>query len=170
MAFFLHIKTDTMKHITHESILNAIALIDNLDENQFVEQLSLKEEKQPVLLGYLMSAAEEYENEMLEGLIMYYFSLIIEAFKNEGVEIGEVTEEHIDAFQEPFHEMLDEYFDTDNEEILDDFCDQPHFTRFMIVEVSEPDEDGTELDDETATQLFIVALAAIVLLTRTINN
>jgi hypothetical protein len=44
MAFFLHIKTDTMKHITHESILNAIALIDNLDENQFVEQLSLKEE------------------------------------------------------------------------------------------------------------------------------
>jgi hypothetical protein len=158
-----------MKHITHESILKAISLIDNLDENQFLEQLSAKEQKQPVLLGYLMSAAEEYENELLEGLIMYYFSLILETFRNEGIEVGEVTEEQIDAFQEPFHEMLDEYFDTDNEEILDDFCDQPHFTRFMIVEVSEPDEDGTELDDETATQLFIVALAAIVLLTRTIK-
>jgi hypothetical protein len=158
-----------MKHITHESILKAIDLIDNLDDNQFSDQLSNKEENQPILLGYLLSAAEEYENEMLEGLILYYFSLIIEAFKNEGVEISQVTEEQIDTFQEPFHEMLDDYFDTDNEEILDDFCDQPHFTRFMIVEVSEPDEDGTELDDETATQLFIVALAAIVLLTRTIK-
>lgn len=158
-----------MKHISHESILKAIDLVDNLDDNQFSEQLSIKEENQPILLGYLLSAAEEYENEMLEGLILYYFSLIIEAFKNEGVEISQVTEEQIDTFQEPFHEMLDDYFDTDNEEILDDFCDQPHFTRFMIVEVSEPDEDGTELDDETATQLFIVALAAIVLLTRTIK-
>ena len=158
-----------MKHITHESILKAIDLIDNLDDNQFSDQLSNKEVNQPILLGYLLSAAEEYENEMLEGLILYYFSLIIEAFKNEGVEISQVTEEQIDTFQEPFHEMLDDYFDTDNEEILDDFCDQPHFTRFMIVEVSEPDEDGTELDDETATQLFIVALAAIVLLTRTIK-
>ena len=82
-----------MKHITHESILKAIELIDNLDDNQFVEQLSVKEEQQPILLGYLMSAAEEYKNEMLEGLIMYYFCLIIEAFKNEGVEIGQVTEE-----------------------------------------------------------------------------
>ena len=158
-----------MKHITHESILKAIDLIDNLDDNQFSDQLSNKEENQPILLGYLLSAAEEYENEMLEGLILYYFSLIIEAFKNEGVEISQVTEEQSDTFQEPFPEMLDDYFDTDNEEILDDFCDQPHFTRFMIVEVSEPDEDGTELDDETATQLFIVALAAIVLLTRTIK-
>ncbi len=158
-----------MKHISHESILKAIDLVDNLDDNQFSEQLSIKEENQPILLGYLLSAAEEYENEMLEGLILYYFSLIIEAFKNEGVELSQVTEEQIDAFQEPFHEMLDQYFDTDNEEILEDFCDQPHFTRFMIVEVSEPDVDGTELDDETATQLFIVALAAIVLLTKSIN-
>ena len=104
-----------MKHITHESILKAIDLIDNLDDNQFSDQLSNKEENQPILLGYLLSAAEEYENEMLEGLILYYFSLIIEAFKNEGVEISQVTEEQIDTFQEPFHEMLDDYFDTDNE-------------------------------------------------------
>ena len=158
-----------MKHVTHDSILKAISVIDNFSEDQFDELLSNYEEKYPVLLGYLLSASEEYENDQLEGLILYYFCLILETYKVEGVELGQVTEEDIDAFQEPFNEMLDEYFDTDNEEILDDFCDQPSFTRFMMVEVTEPDEDGTELDDDTATQLFIVALATIVLLNRSIK-
>lgn len=158
-----------MKHVTHDSILKAISIIDNLSEDQFDELLSSYEEKYPVLLGYLLSASEEYENDQLEGLILYYFCLILETYKVEGVELGQVNEEDIDVFQEPFNEMLDEYFDTDNEEILDDFCDQPSFTRFMMVEVTEPDEDGTELDDDTATQLFIVALATIVLLNRSIK-
>lgn len=158
-----------MKHVSHDSILKAINIIDNLDENQFENLLSGYEEKYPELLGFLLSASEEYENEQLEGLILYYFCLILEAYKIEGVELGEITEEQIDTFQEPFNEMLDEYFETDNEEILDDFCDQPNFTRFMMIEVTEPDEDGTELDDDTATQLFIVALATITLLSRSIK-
>ena len=39
----------------------------------------------------------------------------------------------------------------------------------MAMEISEPDEDGTELDDDTASQLFIVALAMITLLSRSIQ-
>jgi hypothetical protein len=158
-----------MKHVTHDSILKAINIIDKLDENQFETLLSNYEEKYTELLGFLLSASEEYDNEQLEGLILYYFCLILEAYKIEGVELGEISEEQIDAFQEPFNEMLDEYFETDNEEILDNFCDQPNFTRFMMIEVTEPDEDGTELDDDTATQLFIVALATITLLSRSIK-
>lgn len=158
-----------MKHVTHDSILKAINIIDNLDENQFESLLTNYEEKYPVLLGFLLSASEEYDNEQLEGLILYYFCLILEAYKIEGVELGEISEEQIDSFQEPFNEMLDEYFETDNEEILDNFCDQPNFTRFMMIEVTEPDEDGTELDDDTATQLFIVSLATITLLSRSIK-
>jgi hypothetical protein len=158
-----------MKHVTQDSINKAIDIIDNLDDNQFDILLSTYEEKYPVLLGFLLSASEEYDNEQLEGLILYYFCLILEAYKIEGVELGEITEELIDSFQDPFNEMLDEYFETDNEEILDDFCDQPYFTRFMMIEVTEPDEDGTELDDDTATQLFIVALATITLLSRSIK-
>jgi penicillin-binding protein 1A len=42
-------------------------------------------------------------------------------------------------------------------------------TGFMVMEISEPDEDGTELDDDTASQLFIVALAMITLLSRSIQ-
>ena len=40
----------------------------------------------------------------------------------------------------------------------------------MSMEVSTPDEDGTKLDDETATQLFIVTTAMIGLLSRAIQE
>ena len=51
-------------------------------------------------------------------------------------------------------------------ESLEDFCDQPELTRFMAMEVSTDDEDGTSMDDETATQLFVVSAAMIALLNR----
>ena len=142
-----------MKHITYTSIEKAIGIIDNLDDDgleQIAEKYALE---QPVLMGYAMSAAAEYENEELEGLLIYYFCLIIEAFKQEGVALNKVEEEIIDAF----------------DEIIEDFCDQPHLTGFMVMEISEPDEDGTELDDDTASQLFIVVLAMITLLSRSIQ-
>ena len=52
--------------------------------------------------------------------------------------------------------------------MLEDFCDQPELTRFMAMEVSTDDEDGTSMDDETATQLFIVCAAMIALLNRSV--
>ena len=50
-----------------------------------------------------------------------------------------------------------------------EFCDQPELIQFMAMEVSTPDVDGTELDDETATQLFIVTSALIGLMGRAIK-
>ena len=61
--------------------------------------------------------------------------------------------------------MKKQVFST-KEEILEDFCDQPELARFISIELSEPDDDGTELDDETATQLFIVMIAFTTLLSR----
>ena len=64
---------------------------------------------------------------------------------------------------------LDAYFGSDDQEVeqeLEDFCDQPELTRFMAMEVSTDDEDGTSMDDETATQLFVVSAAMIALLNR----
>ena len=42
--------------------------------------------------------------------------------------------------------------------------------QFMAMEVSTPDVDGTALDDETATQLFIVTTAMIGLMARSIKE
>jgi hypothetical protein len=75
----------------------------------------------------------------------------------------------VESFQPEFSTMLDAYFEQDDEEseqMLEDFCDQPELTRFMAMEVSTDDEDGTSMDDETATQLFIVTAAMITLLNR----
>ncbi len=155
-----------MKQVSFQSIEKAILRVDNLDDDQ-LEQISEQYGRaQQPLLGYVLSAAEEYENEKLEGLIIYYFCLLSACFEEEKIVLNQVSDEEIDAFQEPYFEMLDAYFENNEEDILEDFCDEPELSRFMAVEVSTEDADGSALDDETATQLFIVAIAMISLMHR----
>ena len=159
-----------MKHIQQVSIEKAINKVDNLDEDGLERVSETYALAQQTLLGYVMSAAQEYKNEQLEGLLIYYFCLISEAFTQEQVLMSVISEDDIEAFEEPFFDMLDHYFDTDNEEVLNDFIDQPELTRFMMIEISTKDDDGSSLDDETATQLFIVTSAMTTLMNRAIKH
>jgi hypothetical protein len=158
-----------MKHVTFSSIEKAIQKVDNLNDDELEvlsERFALA---QPTLLGYAMTAPEEYQNEELEGLLIYYFCLISEAFEQQGLEMNIISEDEIDTFEEPFFEMLDAYFENDDAELLEDFCDQPELSQFMAMEISTEDEDGSSLSDETATQLFIVSLAMITLMNRALK-
>jgi hypothetical protein len=159
-----------MKHITFKSIEAAIQKVDNLDDDSLEKLSETYALAQPTLLGYVMSAALEYENDKLEGLLVYYYCLISECFSQEKLVVSEITDEEINEFEEPFFEMLDAYFEQENEDVVEDFCDQPELSRFMAMEVSTKDEDGTSLDDETATQLFIVSLAMLTLMGRSITS
>ena len=64
--------------------------------------------------------------------------------------------------------MLDTYFENDDEEVIDSYVDQPQLSKFMAIEVSTEDDDGTSLSDETASQLFIVCLSMVALLNKAI--
>jgi hypothetical protein len=158
-----------MKQVSYKSIEKAIEKIDNLDDDGLEKVAETFSLAQPTLLGYIMSAALEYKNEQLEGLLIYYFCLISEAFVQEGITLNTISDDDIDSFEEPYFDMLDAYFDTNDEDVLDDFCDQPELAKFMAVEISTEDEDGTSLDDETATQLFIVTIAQITLMARAVK-
>ncbi|MEN9743070.1 MAG: hypothetical protein RLZZ65_875 [Bacteroidota bacterium] len=157
-----------MKQVSLQAIEKAIGVVDNLTDDQLENITELYASAQEALLGYVMTAPEEYKNEDLEGLLIYYFCLVLEAFKQEGIELRAVTEADIDEIEEPYFDMLDQYFETEDEEIIESFCDQPLLAQFMAMEVSEEDEDGSALSEETATQLFIVCLAMISLLNRAI--
>ena len=153
-----------MKHISIERIEKAIDKVDNLNDDGLEKLAETYALAQQTLLGYVMSAAIEYENDQLEGLLIYYYCLISEAFAQGQAALSQITEEDIEAFEEPFFEMLDAYFENDQEDIIFDFTDQPELIRFMMIEITTKDNDGTTLDDDTATQLFIVSAAMITLM------
>lgn len=159
-----------MKEVSIKSIEKAIDKIDNLDDEGLGRISETYALAQQTLLGYIMSASVEYQNEQLEGLLIYYYCLISEAFTQEGLKTRGVTEDDIDAFEEPFFEMLDQYFDKEDEDIIHDFTDQPELIRFMMMEITTKDEDGSSLDDDTATQLFIVMAAMISLMSRVVER
>lgn len=159
-----------MAHVSLKSIELAIEYVDNLDDDA-LEALSERYAlAQPELLDYVMSAPTEYENEELEGLLIYYFCLITYSFEVQKISVRAVTDEEIDAMQETYFDMLDRYFESEDEEELETFCDQPELAQFMAMEVSTDDEDGSSLSEETASQLFIVTIGMITLLNRSINN
>lgn len=158
-----------MKQVSLASIEKAIEIVDNLTDDQ-LENVSEKYAlAQQELLDYVMTAPSEYENEDLEGLLIYYFCVISECFTQEGIKLRLVVEADIDEIEEPYFDMLEQYFDEEDEEIIESFCDQPYLAQFMAMEVSTEDEDGSSLDEETATQLFIVTLAMISLMNRAIE-
>lgn len=159
-----------MKQVSFESIDKAIKVIDNLNDEDLEKIADEFSGAQPTLISYALSAAEEFKNERLHGLLIYYFCLIFEAFKQEGISLEQIEEDDVDEFEEPFFQALDAYFQSDNIETLEEFVGQSVLVQFMTVEISTPDEDGTELDDETATQLFIVTLAIIYLLSNSIKT
>jgi hypothetical protein len=157
-----------MKHVSLASIEKAIKIVDQLNDDELETITEKYANAQPMLISYILSAPAEYDNEDLEGLLIYYFCLICESFTQEGINTREIAESDIDEMEEPYFQMLDEYFETENEEILESFCDQPHLAQFMAMEVSTDDEDGSSFDEETATQLFIVTLSMITLMNRAI--
>jgi len=158
-----------MKHIQLNDIEAALSIVDQASDDQLETGIDSFSKKQPALLDYVLAAPSEYENENLEGYLLYYFWVINESFQQARLAPNPVTEAQIEAFQDPFNALLDDYFGEDGsaaEQMLEEFSDQPHLIQFMASEVSTDDEDGTSLDDETATQLFIVCMAMITLLSQ----
>ena len=155
-----------MGQVNTNSIDKAIEHVDNLED----DALEILSERyalaQPELLDYVMSASSEYENEELEGLLIYYFCLIMSSFEMEGLNLRPIVEADIDEMQDPYFEMLDSYLESEDEEELESFCDQPYLAKFMAIEVSTDDEDGSSLSEETSSQLFIVTIGMISLLNR----
>ena len=156
-----------MKFITFKSIDSSIELVDNLSD----EALSILCEKhatrQPELIDYILSAAVEYENPDLEGLLIYYYCLLMEAYEIEGIELKKVEVSEIEAFEEEFLSVLESYFEDENLVEFEEYTGQPDLVHFMLVEISTPDEDGTTLEDETGVQLFISMMALISVISKT---
>ena len=98
---YLYPKYFIMKQVSINSIEKAIDKIDNLDDEGLGRISETYALAQQTLLGYIMSASVEYKNEQLEGLLIYYYCLISEAFTQEQVTLNQISEDDIDAFEQP---------------------------------------------------------------------
>ena len=150
-----------MKEVDLQTIERAVGIIDHLDDAELetvTEKYSLE---QSDLIGYLLTAVDDYKNENLTGYIIYYFCLIMEAFNQAKIPLRKVQINDIEDLEKDFTKMLDAYFDTEDQEIIESFTEQATLVQFMLIEISTDDEDGSSFDEELATQIFIVSTAMI---------
>lgn len=148
-----------MALITFEHIENALDKIDNLDDAALEQLSETYTLAQSELVGYLLQAADEYENEELTSYIIYYFCIVSEAIAQAGLKPVHITDDMIDEFHESYMEVLEEYTSEEDPAILDTYVNQPNLIAFFAEELDGEDEDGETLDVEFASQLFIVLAA-----------
>lgn len=157
-----------MAQIKEKSITDAVIKIDSLEDealNKLAETYTLAQEE---FLGYIVSSVLEYDNEEMIDYLIYYFYTFMEAFSIQGVQLKKIDNDMIDDFQEGYIEVLDEYMETDDEDLISSFCNQPIMLSFLINEIQTEDEEGQMLSDEIASHLFIVGIAMIALFNRAI--
>lgn len=159
-----------MHQITIANIEKAVNKIDNLDDDGLEKISETYGLAQQDFLSYAMSAGMEFENDTLTGLIIYYFNIYFEAFAQQQVKVNRITNDDIDEFQDEFTQVLEEYMDTEDIDLILAITNQPNLIAFMANEIEMADDDGTQLDDETATQLFIVSTAMIGLMNKAIAD
>lgn len=155
-----------MKSINFTAIDSAISIVDNLTDDQLETLFAKNSKDQPDLLDYILSAAIEYENQDLEGLLVYYYCLLMEAYNQAGIKSRMIEIQDIESFEEEFLSVLETYFEEENLELLEEYTGQPDLVHFMLVEISTPDDDGTTIEDETGVQLFISMMALISILAK----
>lgn len=158
-----------MKTIPFASLDAAIEKVDNLDDNELENLCEKHATAQPELIDYILSAAVEYENPDLEGLLIYYFCLLMEAYSHSECVLNKIEVSDIESFEEEFLGVLETYFEEENLELLEEYTGQPDLVHFMLVEISTADDDGTTLEDETGVQLFISTMAMVSLISKTNN-
>lgn len=159
-----------MSIVSPKHIENAILKIDSLNEDaldKIIETYALKQED---LLGHVMQAGVEYENEDLNTFSIYYFAIVMAAFEDAGITLKNITQDHIDDFQEPFLLALDEINQNEDYTPLHELINQPNLVIFMANEIDAEDEDGEVLEEETKTQLFIVMSSMIGLMNNAIQK
>jgi len=159
-----------MTQIKVKSIEEAVLKIDKLDEDSLEKLSETHVLAQETFVGYILSSAIEYKNDDLLDLLIYYFNIFAEAAVIQGVKLKKITDDDIEDFQEEYVQTLDEYMETEDNDLIASLCNQPNLLSFLLSEISMEDEEGEKLEDETGTYLFIVGVAMIALLNRAIEK
>jgi DNA-binding ferritin-like protein (Dps family) len=159
-----------MTQIKVKSIEEAVLKIDKLDEDSLEKLSEAYVLAQETFVGYILSSAIEYKNDDLLDLLIYYYNIFAEAAVIQGVKLKKITDDDIEEFQEEYVQTLDEYMETEDNDLIASLCNQPNLLSFLLSEISMEDENGEKLEDETGTYLFIVGVAMIALLNRAIEK
>lgn len=159
-----------MKQITVKSIIDAVEKINLLDEDAIEKFSEAHVLHQEVFVGYIMSSGIETKNEQLMDLLMYYFFVFSEAVALEDMRTKPSDDDFFDELHADFEAAMDEYIKKEDLAVIEDFCNQPNMLAFLIEEIHAEDEEGNELDDETASQLFITGVAMIASFDRLITK
>lgn len=157
-----------MTQITEKYITEATLKIDGLTEDSLERISEAHVLAQDVFVGYILSSAVEYENDALLDYLIYYFNIFSEAFSMQGVKMKKIDEEMIDGFQEEYIQTLDEYMETDDQDLIASMCNQPMMVSFLIHEITGEDETGAVMEEDLASHVFIVGVAMIALMNRAI--
>jgi len=147
-----------MQQLSIESIERALDRVSNFTPEEFLESLQQLDCEQETLNSLITvdydRYAQKYAEEDCCDYLLFYLIVIYLAFGEQNISLRTINKEEILQDQESFWEMMDAFLETENIELVDEYTGQPNLIRFLLDELSAPDEHGVEIDDEVAVDVF----------------
>jgi|SRR5690554_5781276 len=157
-----------MSTFKEKHILEAVNKITQLSEVELEEMSEKHTNDQVLFFSYLLSSAIEFENDELLDLVAFYFNIYLEAASIQQIKLRKIDDDLIDDFHEEYTDTLDEYMETEDDDLIKSLCNQPAMLDFLLNEIHGEDEDGEFLSDKMKSELFIVGIAMVALFNRAI--
>ncbi|MFA5575178.1 MAG: hypothetical protein WC994_09040 [Brumimicrobium sp.] len=157
-----------MSTLKEKHILEAVNKITQLSEVELEEMSEKHTNDQVLFFSYLLSSAIEFENDELLDLVAFYFNIYLEAASIQQIKLRKIDDDLIDDFHEEYTDTLDEYMETEDDDLIKSLCNQPAMLDFLLNEIHGEDEDGGFLSDKMKSELFIVGIAMVALFNRAI--
>lgn len=157
-----------MSTLKEKHILEAVNKITQLSEVELEEMSEKHTNDQVLFFSYLLSSAIEFENDELLDLVAFYFNIYLEAASIQQIKLRKIDDDLIDDFHEEYTDTLDEYMETEDDDLIKSLCNQPAMLDFLLNEIHGEDEDGEFLSDKMKSELFIVGIAMVALFNRAI--
>lgn len=142
--------------VSDESIDKALEELNQLkeeDANNLMERLS---QEQPVMVAYIAAMAENFEDQEIQDLFLYYFLAIWKAFTIETGNMPQVSEAQMEEADAKNNELLDAMEaqgENANPENYFLQVNQEPLVAFITTELMEPDEE-LPLDEVAQGAIF----------------
>jgi hypothetical protein len=153
--------------ISGDSVEKACSAVGEYSDEQMVDEFDRFFRAQPAICDFVVELTHESDMKVQE-LSLFLSYMIFKTIETDtAVDVTKVTPEVIEAGYRETESWIERFSAVEGNELQASIVsnlqkdDEPHLLQYVISELNEPMEDGTELNDEEKGEVFFVVKTVI---------
>ena len=153
--------------ISGDSVEKACSAVGEYSDERMVDEFDRFFRAQPAICDFVVELTHESDMKVQE-LSLFLSYMIFKTIETDtAVDVTKVTPEVLEAGYRETESWIERFSAAEGNELQTSIVsnlekdDEPHLLQYVISELNEPMEDGTELNDEEKGEVFFVVKTVI---------